>query len=211
MSATAPPCPPGARAARRQDRARHRRRRHRHRLRDREALRRGGRARRSSATIHERRLGEAADALAADRGAAPADRALRRHARGAGAALLDAADRRARAASTCSSTTPASAARADLVDMTDEQWHAVLDVTLNGTFRMTRAVLRHMMPRGARRDRQQRLGARLARAGRPGALRRRQGRASWRSRAAPRWRPPPPACASTPSRRASRCTRSSPR
>jgi 3-oxoacyl-[acyl-carrier protein] reductase len=38
---------------------------------------------------------------------------------------------------------------APLVDMTDEQWHAVLDVTLNGTFRMTRAALRHMMPRGA--------------------------------------------------------------
>jgi len=37
----------------------------------------------------------------------------------------------------------------NLVDMTDEQWHAVLDVTLNGTFRMTRAALRHMQPRGA--------------------------------------------------------------
>ena len=36
---------------------------------------------------------------------------------------------------------------AHLVDMTDEQWHAVLDVTLNGTFRMTRAALRHMIPR----------------------------------------------------------------
>ena len=36
---------------------------------------------------------------------------------------------------------------APLVDMTDEQWHGVLDVTLNGTFRMTRAALRHMMPR----------------------------------------------------------------
>jgi len=37
---------------------------------------------------------------------------------------------------------------AHLVDMTDEQWHAVLDVTLDGTFRMTRAALRHMIPRG---------------------------------------------------------------
>jgi len=36
-----------------------------------------------------------------------------------------------------------------LVDMTDEQWSAVLDVTLNGTFRCTRAALRHMMPRGS--------------------------------------------------------------
>ena len=36
-----------------------------------------------------------------------------------------------------------------LTEMTDEQWHAVLDVTLNGTFRCTRAALRHMLPRGA--------------------------------------------------------------
>ena len=33
---------------------------------------------------------------------------------------------------------------ADLVDMTDEQWDQVLDVTLNGTFRCTRAALRQM-------------------------------------------------------------------
>jgi 3-oxoacyl-[acyl-carrier protein] reductase len=32
--------------------------------------------------------------------------------------------------------------------MTDDQWNLVLDVTLNGTFRMTRAALRHMQPRG---------------------------------------------------------------
>jgi 3-oxoacyl-[acyl-carrier protein] reductase len=37
---------------------------------------------------------------------------------------------------------------ADVVDMTDEQWTAVLDVTLNGTFRCTRAALAHMIPRG---------------------------------------------------------------
>jgi 3-oxoacyl-[acyl-carrier protein] reductase len=36
---------------------------------------------------------------------------------------------------------------ANLIDMTDEQWFAVLDVTLNGTFRCTRAALRHMIPR----------------------------------------------------------------
>jgi 3-oxoacyl-[acyl-carrier protein] reductase len=35
----------------------------------------------------------------------------------------------------------------ELIEMTDEQWSAVLDVTLNGTFRCTRAALRHMVPR----------------------------------------------------------------
>jgi 3-oxoacyl-[acyl-carrier protein] reductase len=38
---------------------------------------------------------------------------------------------------------------ASLVDMTDEQWSSVLDVTLNGTFRCTRAALRHMIGRGS--------------------------------------------------------------
>jgi 3-oxoacyl-[acyl-carrier protein] reductase len=36
-----------------------------------------------------------------------------------------------------------------LVEMTDEQWSAVLDVTLGGTFRCTRAALQHMIPRGS--------------------------------------------------------------
>jgi 3-oxoacyl-[acyl-carrier protein] reductase len=36
---------------------------------------------------------------------------------------------------------------ASVVDMTDEQWSRVLDVTLTGTFRCTRAALRHMIPR----------------------------------------------------------------
>ena len=37
---------------------------------------------------------------------------------------------------------------ANVAEMTDEQWSRVLDVTLTGTFRCTRAALRHMMPRG---------------------------------------------------------------
>jgi 3-oxoacyl-[acyl-carrier protein] reductase len=36
---------------------------------------------------------------------------------------------------------------ANVMDMTDEQWSTVLDVTLNGTFRCTRAAMRHMVPR----------------------------------------------------------------
>ncbi|WP_433345750.1 SDR family oxidoreductase [Microtetraspora malaysiensis] len=37
---------------------------------------------------------------------------------------------------------------ATLVEMTDEQWNRVLDVTLNGTMRCTRAALTRMLPRG---------------------------------------------------------------
>lgn len=35
-----------------------------------------------------------------------------------------------------------------ILEMTDEQWSRVLDVTLNGTFRCTRAALRHMTKQG---------------------------------------------------------------
>ncbi|MGH8453232.1 MAG: SDR family oxidoreductase, partial [Nevskiales bacterium] len=35
-----------------------------------------------------------------------------------------------------------------VVDMTDDEWNRVLDVTLTGSFRMTRAMLRKMQPRG---------------------------------------------------------------
>ena len=36
-----------------------------------------------------------------------------------------------------------------VVEMSDEEWLRVLDVTLTGTFRMTRAMLPHMQRRGA--------------------------------------------------------------
>jgi 3-oxoacyl-[acyl-carrier protein] reductase len=35
-----------------------------------------------------------------------------------------------------------------IVDMADDEWHKVLDVTLTGTFRMMRAALKVMQPRG---------------------------------------------------------------
>lgn len=37
----------------------------------------------------------------------------------------------------------------ELVDMTDEQWHKVLDITLTGTMRCLRASLRHMYEQGS--------------------------------------------------------------
>jgi 3-oxoacyl-[acyl-carrier protein] reductase len=36
---------------------------------------------------------------------------------------------------------------APIVEMTDDQWFSVVDVTLHGTFRTTRAAMRHMIPR----------------------------------------------------------------
>jgi len=38
---------------------------------------------------------------------------------------------------------------ASVIDMTDEQWDSVLAVTLTATFKATRSVLRHMVPRGS--------------------------------------------------------------
>ncbi len=38
---------------------------------------------------------------------------------------------------------------ANVVEMTDEQWLRVIDVSLHGTFRCTRRAMQHMMPRGA--------------------------------------------------------------
>ena len=37
---------------------------------------------------------------------------------------------------------------ANLVDMTDDQWMAVLDVTLNGCFRINRAAMQYMKAQG---------------------------------------------------------------
>lgn len=35
-----------------------------------------------------------------------------------------------------------------IVEMSDDEWHKVIDITLTGTFRMTRAALKVMQPRG---------------------------------------------------------------
>ncbi|HTM21372.1 MAG TPA: SDR family oxidoreductase [Kofleriaceae bacterium] len=97
--------------------------------------------------VHERRLREAAAALTDVTGtptpAALCDvsdaAAVDRLWQAAGAALgaVDVLDNNAGLGGT-----------AAVADMTDEEWHRVLGITLTGTFYMTRAALRHMLPRG---------------------------------------------------------------
>ena len=90
--------------------------------------------------------------------------------------------------------------QADIVEMTDEQWSKVLDITLTGTFRCTTRRPAPPLRVGRRGDRQQRLGPRLEGPGRPGPLRRGQGRGHGSHPGAARWRPPPTTSGSMPSR-----------
>jgi 3-oxoacyl-[acyl-carrier protein] reductase len=97
--------------------------------------------------VHERRLGEAADTLADIGGERPVavvgdvrsevDVARMLEATVDAYGRLDVLVNNAGLGGT-----------ALLVDMTDEQWFDVLDVTLTGTFRMTRAALRLMTAQG---------------------------------------------------------------
>jgi 3-oxoacyl-[acyl-carrier protein] reductase len=98
--------------------------------------------------IHERRLGEAADALATVAGAGkrPPARLCNVTNEAEVQALVAAAIAELGRIDVLVNNAGLGG-YARLVDMTDEQWQAVLDVTLNGTFRMTRAALRHMIPR----------------------------------------------------------------
>lgn len=95
---------------------------------------------------HERRLGEAAERLAEVIGTKPAT------------AVCDVTDQRQVDAMFAVATEASGGldvlvnnaglgGTANLVDMTDVQWLKVLDVTLNATFRCTRAALQHMLPR----------------------------------------------------------------
>ncbi len=98
---------------------------------------------------HERRLGEAAEQLAPVAGgtkplAVVCDVTREEHVQG----LIDAAVAEHGRIDVMVNNAGLGGT-VDLVDMADEQWNVVLDVTLNGTFRCTRAALRHMTPRGA--------------------------------------------------------------
>jgi 3-oxoacyl-[acyl-carrier protein] reductase len=97
--------------------------------------------------IHERRLGEAADRLADETGTRPPT-ALCNVTQQPDVDALFAAALDAFGHVDVMMNNAGLGGTASVVDMTDEQWTNVIDVTLNGTFRATRAAMQHMMPRG---------------------------------------------------------------
>jgi len=98
--------------------------------------------------IHERRLGEAVDRLEADTGHKPAS-VLCNVTQQAEVEHLFAEAVRQMGHVDIVMNNAGLGGTANVVDMTDEQWGSVIDVTLNGTFRATREALRHMTSRGA--------------------------------------------------------------
>lgn len=97
---------------------------------------------------HERRLGEAVEQLSEITGTAPASAVCDVTVESQVEALLATAID-AHGGIDVMVNNAGLGGTVDLVEMTDEQWHQVLDVTLNGTFRCTRAALRHMTARGS--------------------------------------------------------------
>lgn len=97
--------------------------------------------------FHERRLGETADRLASETGTRPETQVCNVTSEDDVQGLVTAAVERLGGIDVMINNAGLGGS-ALIVDMTDEQWSTVLDVTLNGTFRCTRAVLRHMTERG---------------------------------------------------------------
>lgn len=95
---------------------------------------------------HERRLGEAAEKLAAIAGRAPLSVRCDVTVEADVQRLMDSAVAAEGRVDVMINNAGLGGTQA-LVDMTDEQWMRVVDVTLNGTFRCVRAALRHMVPR----------------------------------------------------------------
>jgi 3-oxoacyl-[acyl-carrier protein] reductase len=96
--------------------------------------------------IHDRRRGEAAEQLAELAGASPAAVLCNVSVEADVQNLLDTAVEQLGHIDVLMNNAGLGGT-ANLVDMTDEQWSSVLDVTLTGTMRATRAALRHMVPR----------------------------------------------------------------
>ena len=97
--------------------------------------------------IHDRRLASTADGLAAETGSRPeamrCDVTSERDVQ----SLMDAAESLLGGIDVMMNNAGLGGS-ARLVDMTDEQWSAVLGVTLDGTMRCTRAALRRMIDQG---------------------------------------------------------------
>ena len=97
---------------------------------------------------HERRLAETADALEAETGtrpvAVPCDVTVQEDVD----RLLDEAVA-AHGGVDVMINNAGLGGMQSILDMSDEEWHRVLDVTLTGTFRCVRAAMRHMVPAGA--------------------------------------------------------------
>jgi 3-oxoacyl-[acyl-carrier protein] reductase len=97
--------------------------------------------------FHERRLGETADRLAEETGQRPDTQVCNVTDEDQVQGLVDAAvERLGRIDVMINNAGLGGSAR--IVDMTDDQWSTVLDVTLTGTFRCTRAVLKVMEQQG---------------------------------------------------------------
>ncbi len=96
--------------------------------------------------IHERRLGEAAEAIEKETGTAVATKLCNVAVQEDVDGLIEAAIGELGHVDVLINNAGLGGT-ANVVDMTDEQWHVVLDITLTGTFRMTRAMLPHMMER----------------------------------------------------------------
>jgi 3-oxoacyl-[acyl-carrier protein] reductase len=97
--------------------------------------------------IHERRLGEAVDRLEQETGQRPASALCNVTVEDDVQNLVAAAVRELGGIDVMINNAGLGGT-ANIVDMTDDQWNVVIDVTLNGTMRATRAVLRHMIERG---------------------------------------------------------------
>ncbi|NLA36077.1 MAG: SDR family NAD(P)-dependent oxidoreductase, partial [Actinobacteria bacterium] len=98
--------------------------------------------------LHERRLGEAADRIADETGKRPATQLCNVTNEDEVQALVAAGIDQLGHIDVWMNNAGLGG-NAAVVDMTDEQWSKVLDITLTGTFRCLRAVLPHMYERGS--------------------------------------------------------------
>ena len=98
--------------------------------------------------IHARRLGEAVETLEQLSGRRPASRLCNVTEEADVRALIDAAISELGRIDVLINNAGLGGT-ANVVEMTDEQWDAVIGITLTGTFRMTRAALPHMQERGS--------------------------------------------------------------